>query len=55
MTCTIIFRSTCIHAGVQYLTGQYFDIQAITKAAHSKVNLLILNQSLVNKWVHTMF
>ena len=23
--------------GVQYLTGQYFDIHAITKAAHSKV------------------
>ena len=27
-----------IHAGVQYLTGQYFDIHAMTEAAHSKVN-----------------
>lgn len=25
------------HTGVQYYTGQYFDIAAITKAAHDKV------------------
>jgi kynureninase len=35
--------ATVCLSGVQYYTGQYFDIQAITEAGHAKVGKMTIH------------
>ena len=46
---SVIFNIFFLPKGVQYYTGQFFDLKRITEAGHKKVILLFLDLKLSQK------